>query len=143
MEGTEFADRLAPIFARLNALISYIQGFEVKRKVYVSPLGSLNDKFFRGSVLFQCVFDSKRRDVFAAGGRYDQLIQEFSPKLLSSRSQSHAVGFNLSWDRLGSSMIDYIKSSNKTFVKHLESDVGGYWRARRVCLFLLCFLFHH
>src|SRR3979411_627721 len=111
MEGTEFADRLAPIFARLNALVSYIQGFEVKRKVYVSPLGSLNDKFFRGSVLFQCVFDSKRRDVFAAGGRHVRLFPEFSPKLLSSRSQSHAVGFNLSWGRLSSSMIDYIKTS--------------------------------
>jgi translation initiation factor 2-alpha kinase 4 len=142
MEGTEFAEKLAPIFARLNALVSYIQGFEVKRRVYVNPLASLNDKFFRGSILFQCVFDNKRKDVFAAGGRYDSLIQEFGPKVLSSRSQPHAVGFNLSWDRLSSSMFDYIRSSNKTFVKHTEADVGGYWRSRRVrYLFGTCAVF--
>lgn len=133
MEGTEFADRLPPIFARIKALVSYIKGFDVKRKVYVNPLASLNDKFFRGSILFQCIFDGKRRDVFAAGGRYDQLIQEFSPKLLYSRSQAHAVGFNLSLDKLSSSMVDYIKNSAKTFTKHNEVDVESFWRSRRVC----------
>lgn len=131
MEGTEFADRLPPIFARIKALVSYIHGFDVKRKVYINPLASLNDKFFRGSILFQCIFDGKRRDVFAAGGRYDQLIQEFSPKLLYSRSQAHAVGFNLSWDRLSSSMVDHIKNSTKTFTKHSDTDVEPFWRTRR------------
>lgn len=137
MEGSEFADRLAPIFARFKALVSYIQGFDVKRKVYISPLASLNDKFFRGSILFQCIFDNKRRDVFAAGGRYDRLIQELSPKLLYSRSQAHAVGFNLSWDRLSSSMIDYLKTSTRSFTKHNEHDVEGFWRSRRVGVFFL------
>ncbi|KAH8702544.1 anticodon binding domain of tRNAs-domain-containing protein [Talaromyces proteolyticus] len=131
MEGSEFADRLTPIFARLKALVSYIHGFNVKRKVYISPLGSLNDKFFRGSILFQCLFDNKRRDVFAAGGRYDRLIQELSPKLLYSRSQAHAVGFNLSWDKLSTSMTEYLKTSTKTFIKHIEHDVESYWRSRR------------
>ncbi|KAL2219885.1 anticodon binding domain of tRNAs-domain-containing protein [Thermoascus aurantiacus ATCC 26904] len=130
MEGTEFAERLPPIFARLNAVISYLQGFEVKRKVYVNPLSSLNDKFYRGSILFQCVFDSKRRDVFAAGGRYDRLIQEFHPRVLSSRSQPHAVGFNLSWDKLCTSMIEYVAASNKA-LKHSETEIGGSWRTRR------------
>ena len=133
MEGTEFADRLPPIFTRIKSLVSFINGFDVKRKVYVNPLSSLNDKFFRGSILFQCLFDGKRRDVFAAGGRYDQLIQEFSPKLLYRRSQAHAVGFNLSWDRLSSSMIEHIKNSVKTFTKH-EAEVEGFWRSRRVCV---------
>jgi Histidyl-tRNA synthetase len=132
MEGTEFAERLPPIFARINALISYLQGFEIKRKVYVNPLSSLNDKFFRGSILFQCVFDSKSRDVFAAGGRYDRLIQEFNPRVLSSRSQPHAVGFNLSWDKLSSSMFEYLKATSKAFLKHSETETGGFWRTRRV-----------
>jgi translation initiation factor 2-alpha kinase 4 len=129
MEGTEFAARLSPIFARINILVTYLQGFEVKRKVYVNPLGSLNDKFFRGSILFQCVFDTKRRDVFAAGGRYDQLVQEFSPKARTSCSQTHAVGFNLSWDRLGSAMLEYLKGS--------KSDTGAFWKTRRVSLILI------
>lgn len=131
MEGTEFAEKLGPIFARLNLLVAYLQGFEVKRKVYVNPLGSLNDKFFKGSILFQCVFDSKRRDVFAAGGRYDRLIREFSPKVLPSHTQAHAVGFNLSWDRLSSSMLEYLKSPMKTSLKPPE-ETGTSWRTRRV-----------
>ena len=132
MEGTAFAERLAPIFARINLLMTYLQGFEVKRKVYVSPLGSLNDKFYRGRILFQCVFDNKRRDVFAAGGRYDSLVQEFTPKLLGSPAQTHAVGFNLSWDRLSSAMVEFLKAPTKTPTKHSETDAGDFWRTRRV-----------
>lgn len=134
MEGTAFAERLTPIFARLNLVVSYMQGFDVKRKVYVNPLGSLNDNFFRGSILFQSVFDNKRRDVFAAGGRYDRLVQEFSPKVLTSRSQTHAVGFNLSWDRLSSSMVEYMKEPSKASLKHLEAENGAavFWKTRRV-----------
>ncbi|KAH2019830.1 hypothetical protein KXV45_003763 [Aspergillus fumigatus] len=131
MEGTEFAERLSPIFARINILVTYLQGFDVKRKVYVNPLGSLNDKFFRGSILFQCVFDTKRRDVFAAGGRYDRLVQEFRPKGRASCSQTHAVGFNLSWDRLSSAMLEYLKSTTKATTKHAESDAGAFWKTRR------------
>lgn len=136
MEGTRFAERLAPIFARINLLAVYLKGFDVKRKVYVNPLGSLNDKFFRGSILFQCVFDSKRRDVFAAGGRYDSLVQEFRPKVLANRSQTHAVGFNLSWDRLSSAMLEYLGTgiAAKTSVKHPEAETGAFWKTRRVSL---------
>ncbi|KAJ5906502.1 uncharacterized protein N7473_003418 [Penicillium subrubescens] len=129
MEGTEFAERIPPIFARLNVLMAYLQSFGVKRKVYINPLSSLHDKFYRGSILFQCVFDSKRRDVFAAGGRYDRLIQKFAPKVLSNRPQAHAVGFNLSSDRLGSSMAEYLKSRAPS--KDVESGSELYWTTRR------------
>lgn len=135
MEGTEFAERLPPIFARLNVLMTYLQCFGVKRRVFVNPLSSLHDKFYRGSVLFQCVFDSKRRDVFAAGGRYDRLIQEFAPKALSNRPQAHAVGFNLSSDRLGSSMREYLKS--KPPPKDAETGSEMYWATRRVSIMQL------
>ena len=130
MEGTEYAERVPPIFARLNMLMTYLQAFGVKRKVYINPLGSLHDKFYRGSILFQCIFDRKRRDVFAAGGRYDQLIQEFSPKVRSSRPQAHAVGFNLSLDWLFSSMIEYMESKLPT--KGSDSGAELYWTTRRV-----------
>ncbi|KAL4807775.1 anticodon binding domain of tRNAs-domain-containing protein [Aspergillus unguis] len=131
MEGTKYAERLPPIFARINSLVAFLQGFEVKRKVYIGPLGSLNDKFFRGSILFQCIFDGKRRDVFAAGGRYDSLVQDFRSGVTTNRSQPHAVGFNLSWDRLSSAMIEYIKAPTRTTPKHAETDVGAFWKTRR------------
>lgn len=136
MEGTEFAERLAPIFARLNTLVAYLEGFEVKRKTFINPLSSLNDKFFKGGILFQCVFDSKRRDVFAAGGRYDSLVREFSPKALMTPSQTHAVGFNLSWDRLSSSMGEYLKGLTKVSFRHPDVETGAFWKTRRVSIFL-------
>ncbi|KAJ5979107.1 hypothetical protein N7501_002449 [Penicillium viridicatum] len=129
MEGTEYAERISPIFARLNVLMTYLQTFGVKRKIYIKPLSSVHDKFYRGSILFQCIFDSKRRDVFAAGGRYDRLIQEFSPNVLSNLPQAHAVGFNLGSDRLRSSMIDYLKA--KALSKDSETSAESYWAARR------------
>ncbi|KAJ5104481.1 Protein kinase (Gcn2) [Penicillium alfredii] len=129
MEGTEYAERIAPIFARLNVLMTYLQSFGVKRKVYVNPLSSLHDRFYRGSVLFQCIFDSKRRDVFAAGGRYDRLLHDFAPKVLSSRPLGHAVGFNLSSDRLGSAMVDYLKA--KAASRDFETSTELYWTTRR------------
>lgn len=132
MEGTAYAEQLTPIFARLNLLLAYLQGFDVKRKVYINPLGSLNDKFFRGSILFQCVFDSRRRDVFAAGGRYDSLVKEYRPKVLTSRSHTHAVGFNLSWDKLNSVMVDYLHGHSKSSLKQPEVEIGAFWKARRV-----------
>lgn len=133
MEGTEYSERIAPIFARLNVLMTYLQSLEVKRKVFINPLSSLHDKFYRGSVLFQCVFDGKRRDVFAAGGRYDRLIQDFSPQVLSTRPRAHAVGFNLSSDRLASSMTEYAKA--KVPSKDAETGPELYWAARRVSYF--------
>lgn len=132
MEGTEYAERLSPIFARLNVLMTYLQSFGVKRKVFINPLSSVHDKFYRGSILFQCVFDSKRRDVFAAGGRYDKLIQEHSPNVLSNRPKAHAVGFNLGSDRLRSSMIDYIKAKGSS--KDSEIDAEPHWATRRVSI---------
>lgn len=140
MEGTEYADRLTPIFARLSAVTSYLKSFHIRRKVYINPLSSLNDKFFRGSILFQCVFDTKRRDVFAAGGRYDSLIQEFQPKVLSNRRQCHAVGFNLGWEKLCLSMTNYLKGSNKAFLKQGEAEMTGKWRKRRVGFFFFLFI---
>ena len=130
MEGTKYVERIPPIFARLNVLMTYLQSFGVRRKVYINPLSSLHDKFHRGSVLFQCVFDGKRRDVFAAGGRYDRLIQEFSPKVLSNRPQAHAVGFNLSSDRLRLSMTEYLQS--KAPSKDFDTGTELYWTTRRV-----------
>ncbi|KAL1957666.1 hypothetical protein VTO42DRAFT_5643 [Malbranchea cinnamomea] len=130
MEDTEYSDALTPIFARIKAVTSYLKGFQIKRKVYLTPLASLNEKLYRGSILFQCVFDSSKRDIFAAGGRYDSLIRSFRTRVETSRSQPHAVGFNLPIDRLTASMTNYLKGSNKAFLKK-EAEVDTSWCQRK------------
>ncbi|KAI4095599.1 MAG: hypothetical protein LQ344_001530 [Seirophora lacunosa] len=128
-------------FSHLSAVATYLERFNVKRKVYVNPLVSYNEKFYRGNILFQCVYDSKKKNVFAAGGRYDELIKEHqliqNPNVLpiqrghglrggnnnSTVANCHAVGFNLSWQDLHRSMVRYHKGST-SFDKDLLRTTG-------------------
>ncbi|KAL8779084.1 MAG: hypothetical protein Q9213_007112 [Squamulea squamosa] len=141
---------LDPTFSHLQAVTSYLERFNVKRKVYISPLVSYNEKFYRGNILFQCVYDSKKKNVFAAGGRYDQLIKEHqliqNPNPTSGHrtdashgnapdiTNCHAVGFNLSWRDLHGSMVRYHKGSRKRTVKaKKDQETNSAWHQTRRC----------
>jgi translation initiation factor 2-alpha kinase 4 len=136
-EGTKYLDRTHAIFAHLSSVISYMKLWNVKRKVYISVLSNLNEQFYAGGILFQCLFDTKQREVLAAGGRYDKLIDEYRPKGPGHAHPStgyHAVGVNLGWDRLVNSMTRYLKKPEKsTFLKkHADEDTPSVsWMPRR------------
>lgn len=136
-EGTKYLDRTHAIFAHLSSVISYMKLWGVKRKVYISVLSNLNEKFYTGGILFQCLFDTKQREVLAAGGRYDKLIEEYRPKGPGHAHPStsyHAVGVNLGWDRLVNSMTRYLKKPEKSafLKKHAEEDTPSVsWMPRR------------
>ena len=119
---------LEPTFSHLHAVTVYLERFNVKRKIFVNPLSSYNEKFYKGNLLFQCLYDNKKRDVFAAGGRYDRLIQEHRPK--ATKDDRHAVGFNLSWQGLCTSMTRYHKSAAKSKMKK-KNDLDASWTPRR------------
>ena len=123
----ETAD-LETTFSHLHAVTIYLERFGVKRKVFINPLSSYNEKFYRGNLLFQCLYDNKKRDVFAAGGRYDRLIQE--NRLKSTKDDRHAVGFNLNWQGLCISMTRYLKSAVKSKAKKKE-EFDASWTPRR------------
>ena len=119
---------LETTFTHLHAVTIYLERFNVRRRIFINPLSSFNEKFYKGNVLFQCLYDNKKREVFAAGGRYDRLIQENRPK--STKDDRHAVGFNLSWQGLCTSMTRYHKSAGKSKVKKKE-EVDASWTPRR------------
>ncbi|KAF2205134.1 kinase-like protein [Delitschia confertaspora ATCC 74209] len=125
-EGTKYLDKTHAVFAHLSSLVNYTKHWGIKRKVYVNPLSSVNEKFYTGSVLFQCLFDSKKREVLAAGGRYDRLIEEYRPKVQGQGHHTvgyHAVGMNLGWDRLVNSMARYLrKPTRSTFLKKRQAE---------------------
>ncbi|KAF2263828.1 kinase-like protein [Lojkania enalia] len=137
LEGTKYHDQTHAIFAHLNSVVSYMKLWNVQRKVYVNPLGTLNEKFYSGGILFQCLFDAKQRDVLAAGGRYDRLIEEYRPKGPGHghpTASYHAVGMNLGWDRLVNSMVRYLKKPQKSafLKKQAEEDTPAIsWMPRR------------
>lgn len=136
-EGTKYLDRTHAIFAHLGSVVGYMKHWNIKHKVYISVLSSFNEKFYSGGVLFQCLFDTKKREVLAAGGRYDRLIEEYRPKgpgHAHTASSYHAVGVNLGWDRLVNSMARYLKKPEKSaFLKrHAEEDTPAIsWMPRR------------
>jgi translation initiation factor 2-alpha kinase 4 len=136
-EGTKYLDRTHAIFAHLRSVVSYMKLWNVKRKVYISVLSSFNEKFYTGGILFQCLFDTKQREMLAAGGRYDKLIDEYRPKGPGHAHPStgyHAVGINLGWDRLVNSMTRFLKKPEKSafLKKHAEEDTPSIsWMPRR------------
>ena len=122
---------LESAFAHVQAVITYLVRLNVKRKVYLNPLSSYNEKFYRGNLLFQCLYDQKKRSVLAAGGRYDQLIIDH--QLITSRKKHiYAVGFQLAWTGLCADMVNYLKRGTKTKAKKKSQNLTSLgWNKRR------------
>lgn len=96
----------------LKAILDYTKVLKVQHKIYLCPLASFNEKFYAGSFLFQCVHDRKNREVFAAGGRYDSLIEAHRPRGQAA-AQICAVGLSIGFDRLVAGMSKHAKTTNK------------------------------
>lgn len=100
-ENTEYYQKAASTIAHLKEVSEYCKSFGVKTKIYIMPLHSFNEAFFKGGVMFACVWDKNKRQVFAAGGRYDSLIKEHRQKAGSSfLNDRRAVGVSFAWERL-------------------------------------------
>lgn len=126
-------------FAHMHAVITYLVRMNVKREVYVNPLSSYNEKFYRGNLLFQCLYDQKRRSVFAAGGRYDQLVRDHQP-VTSRKYHVHAVGFQLAWTGLCADMSSYLKNASKTKArKKTLASLDAMWRTQKCDVLIECF----
>lgn len=68
-EGSPLAETVKPLFDHIRKVHLYLKLFGVKRKVYLNPLGTWNDKFYRCGIVFQCLHGNRQRALFAAGGR--------------------------------------------------------------------------
>lgn len=123
--------KMESAYAHLRQVTVYLGHLDVKRKIFVNPLGSFNEKFYRGEFLFQCIYDKKERDVFAAGGRYDRLIKHFhnNPKL----GNRCAVGFSMNWQGLCPSMVRYHQKAlaNLKLKKGPGQESDEFWITRR------------
>ncbi|KAF4636697.1 hypothetical protein G7Y89_g1387 [Cudoniella acicularis] len=128
-EGTDNFEKASSAIAHLRDVLDYTKRFQVHSKIYVSPLGSLKEKFCKGGVIFSCLYDKKVKDVFAAGGRYDSLIREHRHRTGSTNNldERHAVGFNLAWEKLAR----LPKVGPKGFMKKADEEIHGVWNTKR------------
>ena len=122
---------LESAFAHMQAVVTYLVRLNVKRKVYLNPLSSYNEHFYRGNLLFQCLYDQKKRSVLAAGGRYDELIVDH--QILTSRKKHvYAVGFQLAWTGLCADLVSYLKRATKSKAKRKSQSLTSLaWRKRK------------
>lgn len=125
-EGTDSFERASSAIAHLKEVIEYAGLFGMRSKIYITPLGSLKEKFCKGGIIFSCLYDRKVRDVFAAGGRYDSLIRQYRHR--TGSEPRHAVGFNLAWEKIAR----LPKTGPKGFLKKADEDLPGAWTAKRV-----------
>ncbi|KAI0408106.1 serine/threonine-protein kinase gcn2 [Xylaria palmicola] len=137
-EGTQFYQQLHATIAHLKGVIEYTKRLGVHAKIYVNPLSSIKANFFAGGVLFQCLYDKKFKDVFAAGGRYDSLIKAHRPKIGSQGAGPHAVGFSLAWEKLAR----LPKSAGKAFLKKPEEEHQGVFSTKRCDVLVASFDAH-
>jgi translation initiation factor 2-alpha kinase 4 len=132
-DGTEYLEKVSSTLAHLREVYEYTKKFGVCSKIYIAPLSSINESFFRGGILFSCLYDKKVKDVFAAGGRYDALIKEHRPKIGSRFEERHAVGFSLNWEKQLAKQVP--KTTGKAFLKKaVGEDTQGIFSAKRVGL---------
>ncbi|KAI1468535.1 serine/threonine-protein kinase gcn2 [Daldinia caldariorum] len=122
-EGSRMYEKLQPTLAHLKDVIEYTKRLGVHAKIYINPLSSIKENFFSGGILFQCLYDKKFKDVFAAGGRYDSLIKAHRPKIGEG---PHAVGFSLAWEKLAR-----LPKSGGKFLKKLEEETSGIFNTKR------------
>ncbi|KAI3334922.1 serine/threonine-protein kinase gcn2 [Ustulina deusta] len=137
-EGTPFYQQLHSTIAHLKGVIEYTKRLGVHAKIYINPLSSIKANFFAGGILFQCLYDKKFKDVFAAGGRYDSLIRAHRPNIGSQGEGPHAVGFSLAWEKLAR----LPKSGGKAFLKKPEEEQQGVFSTKRCDVLVASFDAH-
>ena len=121
---------LEPVFTHMQSVIAYLVRLNVKRKVYLNPLSSYNANFYRGNLLFQCLYDQKKRSVLAAGGRYDQLVGDHQI-ITSRKNRVYVVGFQLAWTGLCADMVSYLKRGTKMKKRKSQSLTNLAWNKKR------------
>jgi eukaryotic translation initiation factor 2-alpha kinase 4 len=127
--NSDHLDRLGSIFTRIEAVLAYLRRFQIKSKIYIHPLSSYNEKFYRGSILFQCLLEGKRKSLLAVGGRYDTLIAEHA--IPTSIEKPRAVGFHLPWDEFNGLLVPDQKRAAKKFLKSEAIESSFNWRPTR------------
>lgn len=121
-EGTDYYQKSSSTIAHLKEVYEYCKVLGVRAKIYITPLYCVNEAFFKGGVMFSCVYDKKVKLVFAAGGRYDSLVKEHRHKAGGSlMGERHAVGVSFAWERLAQLPA---KSGGKAFLKKAAEEVA-------------------
>ena len=125
-------------FSHISDLSLFLSRLNVQRKIFLSPLTSYNEKFYKGNMYYQCLYDRKRRSVFAAGGRYDKLIRSHQAAP-SRETVIHGVGFQMTWSGLCNGMLSYLNAQSKSKAKRRPQLDHSAWTPKKPDVLVDCF----
>jgi len=128
---------LSPILDEIKQAIQYVALSGVTRPIVLHPLMISNhNAYFKNGVCFEVVRRNKRGDILAAGGRYDDLISQFSlPK--TGGSNVCAVGLQISLEKILVALAAYQAVSVKNLLKEQRSF--GFWSPRRCDVYIVSY----
>ena len=108
----------------LTTILHLLAQMSMQRKIFITPLGSVNAKFYAGGMLFQCVLERKPyKSVIAAGGRYDSLIRAHKP-VDGPAACRGAVGVSIAMDPIIGNMLKAAGGSSKSAFLHESTFIG-------------------
>ncbi|KAF9400248.1 hypothetical protein BGX21_004672 [Mortierella sp. AD011] len=84
-----------------------------------------NNQYYKGGMMFQAVDNAKRKNILAAGGRYDSLIQHFRhPVIGGPHRKVFAVGVNLAMQKFVTAISQYQSEHFRYFMTSNKSNRG-------------------
>ncbi|KAF8940243.1 hypothetical protein EDD21DRAFT_369155 [Dissophora ornata] len=115
--------RIKEALGELRLLMTYCKNLGVRHRIVFSPLLMYNNQYYKGGMMFQAVDDAKRKNILAAGGRYDSLIQQFRhPVIGGPHRKVYAVGVNLAMQKFISAMSQYHSEHFRHFMANNKSN---------------------
>lgn len=119
----------------LKKTIQYANMAGVIRPIYFHPLmlGSCST-CFKDGVCFQVVKRGKLHDILAVGGRYDNMVSQFSPPKPKGDAVC-AVGLQITLEKILVALAAFQAVSVKTLLKEQRSF--GFWSPRRCDVYVV------
>ncbi|SNX86378.1 related to GCN2 - ser/thr protein kinase [Melanopsichium pennsylvanicum] len=124
--------RLAKAVSQISDVVATARFFGVQRKFLFSPLLAQSNTLYKGGVLFTVVRAGKRRDVVAAGGRYDSLLKHFANPSTASSAPLHGVGVQMAVGKLTLGLSKYQEVQVPKLLSRTEEERSfGLYTPRR------------
>ncbi|KAI0266451.1 kinase-like domain-containing protein [Gloeopeniophorella convolvens] len=128
---------LSPCVDDIKKAVQFATLAGVSRPIYFQPLMvSSHNSYFKDGVCFEVVRRNKRGDILAVGGRYDDLIAQFSPPKLGG-SALCAVGLQISLEKILIALAAFQAVSVKNLLKEQRSF--GFWSPRRCDVYIVSY----
>ncbi|RIA85582.1 kinase-like domain-containing protein [Glomus cerebriforme] len=141
--STSMKSQIREVFKDFKLLLDYVKSLGVNHEIIFVPLLVYNDHYYKNGIIFQVVNDNNHKDVLAAGGRYDWLIQQFRhPTAVCgkgrARQQIYGIGVSIAMQKIIFALENYQTAILKS--KKVEEEKNfNFWAPRRCDVYVASF----